>query len=54
MDAFEPIGYHVKSPPVGGLFAWLGIKNDYRTLVGLDEMDIVVKDDYEDEETDDV
>lgn len=33
---------------------WLGIKNDYRTLVGLDEMDIVVKDDYEDEETDDV
>lgn len=33
---------------------WLGIKNDYRTLVGLDEMHIVVKDDYEDEETDDV
>ena len=24
MDGFEPIGYHVKSPPVGGLFTWLG------------------------------
>ena len=30
------------------------MKNDYRTLIGLDEMDIVVKDDDEDEETDDV
>lgn len=25
--------------------SWLGIKNDYRTLVGVDEIDIVFKDD---------
>ena len=43
-----------KTSPKGLVLFWLGIKNDYRTLVGLDEMHIVVKDDYEDEETDDV
>ena len=37
-----------------GHFSWLGIKNDYRTLIGIDEMDIVVKDGDEDEEVDDV
>lgn len=37
-----------------GIFIWLGIKNDYRTLIGLDEIDIVVQEDDEDWETDDV
>ena len=37
MDAFEPIGYHVKSPPVGGLFTWLGMRDGNITFEdGLD------------------
>lgn len=33
---------------------WLGIKNDYRTLIGLDALDIIEKeDDEEDEENSD-
>ena len=32
MDAFEPIGYHVKSPPVGGLFTWLGRRDSLLSI----------------------
>ena len=34
MDAFEPIGYHVKSPPVGGLFTWLGMRDSNPRMLG--------------------
>lgn len=37
MDAFEPIGYHVKSPPVGGLFTWLGL--GYGNITFQDSLD---------------
>jgi hypothetical protein len=29
---------------------WLGIKNDYRTLIGLDNLDITENDDSEEDE----
>lgn len=33
-------------------FSWLGIKNDYRTLIGVDSLDIIEKeDDDKDEES---
>ena len=34
MDAFEPIGYHEKSPPVGGLFTWLGMRDSNPRMPG--------------------
>jgi len=37
-----------------GLFPWLGIKNDYRTLIGVDSLDIVEKEDDDEEENSDV
>ena len=33
---------------------WLGIKNDYRTLIGVDNLEIIEKADDEDEENSDV
>ena len=36
------------------LFSWLGIKNDYRTLIGVDNLEIIEKADDEDEENSDV
>ena len=33
---------------------WLGIKNDYRTLIGVDSLDIVEKEDDDEEENSDV
>lgn len=30
------------------IIAWLGIRNDYRTLIEVDNLDIVEKDDEED------
>lgn len=38
MDAFEPIGYHVKSPPVGGLFTWLGLSDLFQTFEDLESV----------------
>ena len=32
------------------LFPWLGIKNDYRTLIGVDSLDIVEKEEDDDSE----
>ena len=52
--AQTPNDSHVKTGTYGPVFTWLGIKNDYRTLIGIDEMDIVVKDGDEDEGVDDV
>ena len=40
MDAFEPIGYHVKSPPVGGLFTWLGWRDGNITFEDTLDFDI--------------
>ncbi len=37
------------------ILPWLGIKNDYRTLIGVDDLNIIeVEDDDEDEENSDV
>lgn len=33
---------------------WLGIKNDYRTLVGLDSLSLIEKEDTQDEDVNDV
>lgn len=41
---------HAKSPPLGELFTWLGIKNDYRTLIGVDSLDIIEKEEDDDSE----
>lgn len=50
MDAFEPIDYHVKSPPVGGLFTWLSIRDDYRTLIESDMIsEIELDEEYDDD-----
>ena len=40
---------HAKSPPDGELLAWLGIKNDYRTLIDLESVNVVKKTDVDDE-----
>ena len=46
---------HAKSPPKGELLAWLGIRDDYRTLIGLDNLGIVeIEDGDEDVENSDV
>lgn len=34
--------------------SWLGIKNDYRTLVGLDELSLIEKEDSQDEDEENV
>ena len=31
-------------------FIWLGIKNDYRTLIGVDSLDIIEKEEDDDSE----
>lgn len=31
-------------------FTWLGIKNDYRTLIGVDSLDIIEKEEDDDSE----
>ena len=31
---------HAKSPPLGELFTWLGMRDDYRTLIGVDDLGI--------------
>ena len=46
---------HEKICPGGQIFSWLGIKNDYRTLIGVDSLEIIEKaEDDEDEENSDV
>ena len=32
------------------VFLWLGIKNDYRTLIGVDSLDIIEKEEDDDSE----
>ena len=32
------------------VFSWLGIKNDYRTLIGVDSLDIIEKEEDDDSE----
>ena len=41
--------------PNGLIFSWLGIRDDYRTLIGLDNLGVVeIEDDNEDVENSDV
>ena len=40
----------INKPVSAHVFLWLSIKNDYRTLIGADELDLVEKAEDEDEE----
>ena len=46
---FEPNDSSISLPGVV-LQIWLGIKNDYRTLIGVDSLDIIEKEEDEDSE----
>ncbi len=48
--AQTPNDNHVKTGTYGPVFTWLSIKNDYRTLIGADELDLVEKAEDEDDE----
>ncbi len=41
---------HDKSRVHARLLSWLGIKNDYRTLIGVDSLDIIEKEEDDDSE----
>jgi hypothetical protein len=48
--------YHENTPSnMDGVFSWLSIRDDYRTLIGLDSLGVVERDDDdEDVESSDV
>lgn len=45
-----PLQAYKKTRAKPSLFVWLGIKNDYRTLIGVDSLDIIEKEEDDDSE----